>query len=263
MARMSFPPVLHEIPDSLRFGRVLFVEISPGPPAERPDRYADVLARRARPPSRAHFSPAEHVVRQVLARIDRGMPIEAVVFGGAGDPLRHRGIGTILRRLRATTHLETIVLADGVLLGDREVRREAGEAGWVVVWLPALEDRAEAPGNPERRDVWERHVEGAAALRRETPARVALELPVRPGFNDGEASLAAWRRSVERVRPERVFVVPAPGVEPDEAAEPLERTRLAVHPKAGAFLDDGTLVERRSFPEGGEPEPVRGEDQEP
>ena len=192
------------------------------------------------------------------------MPIDAVVFGGPGDPLRHRGLGTILRRLRTSAHLETIVLSDGVLLEDREVRREIGEAGWVVVWLPAAEDRSEIPADLERREAWDRHVEGAAALRRETPTRVALELPIRPGVNDGETSLAAWRRSVERVRPHRVFVIPAPGVGAEESAAALERARAAVHPQAGAFLDDGTLVERRRFPEPVEPaepvEPVEPDD---
>ncbi len=245
---MSFPPVFHEVADTLRFGRVLFVELAPGPPSNTRGRYSDVLARRGPLPSRGHFSAPERALGEILGMVDRGVSVEAVVLGGAGDPLRHRGIGTILRRIRTSAHLETVVLTDGRMLADREVRRDAGEAGQVVAWLPALVDPVEETSGIARRDAWERHVEGIASLRRETPTRVALEMPVRPGQNDVPETLDAWSRSVERIRPHRVFVISSPEAATDEPAVALERVKAAVHPEAGAFLDDGTIVEQRVFP---------------
>jgi hypothetical protein len=239
--------VTHEPFESLRFGRVLFVELAP-PESGRPDRYADVLGPDSRPPSRAHFSAPEAASRVILAALERGAAVDAVVLGGAGDPLRHRGLGSVLRSLRTRSHVATVVLTDGRLLVDRQVRRDASEAALVVAWLPALVD-ASAPGDPRRRaDAWEKHVEAVASLVREHPVPVALELPVRPGENDGAASRDAWRRAVERVRPERVFVVPAPGSGGDaEIGSALERVRGDLPRRAGVFLDDGTVVDRRAF----------------
>ena len=142
--------------------------------------------------------------------------------------------------------MPTIVLTNGMLLGDRDVRREAGEADTIVAWIPALQERSEDGDPHQRAAAWERHVEGVASLRRETPTRIALELPVRPGWNDGPESRAAWRRAAERTRPERVFVIPHPKAEGDPAVV-LEEIRRAIHPKAGAFLSDGTLVDDRCF----------------
>ncbi len=245
---MSFAPVLHDAADSVRFGRVLFVELSPGPPPGDPGRYDNVLSRRDDPPSRVHFSAPERAASDILRAVDHGMAVDAVVFGGPGDPLRHRGIGTVLRRVRKAAHLETVVLSDGLLLADRDVRRELGEAGLVVAWLPALDDSHEKSSGLARRDAWERHVEAIASLHRETHARIGLELPVRPGMNDGAGSLEAWRRGIERVRPDRVFLVPAPGVSEEDVAPTLDRVRVEVHPAAGAFLSDGTVVDQRIFP---------------
>jgi wyosine [tRNA(Phe)-imidazoG37] synthetase (radical SAM superfamily) len=205
------------------------------------------LSEAFRVPERAHFSVPESAARVILSELERGAPVDALVFGGPGEPLRHRGIGSILRRLRSAAHVRTVLLTDGTLLGDRSVRRDASEADLLVVWVPALEDRSAAGGSRVRREAYDRHVEGIAAFRRETKGRVALELPVRPGANDFEASRAAWKRTVETVRPERVFVIPAPGVSGEAVSDALESVRASVHPRAGAFLLDATMIDRRCF----------------
>ncbi len=244
---MAFPPVLHDVVESVRFGRALFAEIAP-PPAEGRCRYCrGLLAEGAALPSRAHFSDSSAAVRAILAPLDRGASVESIVLGGAGEPLRHKGFGAILRRIRTQVHLGAVVLTNGVLLRDRDVRREAAEAGLLVVWLPALKDRSE-PGDPYAREqAWERHVETIASLKREASVPVALELPIRPGLNDGAASRDAWKHAVARIRPDRIFVIGAPGADDPELPAALEETRRALGRRAGAFLDDGTIVDRRCF----------------
>ena len=245
---MAFPPVVHDVVESVRFGRVLFAEVSPPPPPGEPCRYCRGLAAAgAALPSRAHFSDPSAAVRAILSPLERGASVDAIVLGGAGEPLRHRGIGALLRRLRAQSHLGAVVLTTGVLLRDRDVRRESAEAGLVVVWMPALEDRSEPGDDFARREAFERQVEAVASLRRETSASVALEIPVRPGLNDGPASRDAWLAALDRIRPERIFLVPAPGVTSADLPAALEKLRTAFPRQAGAYLDDGTIVDRRCF----------------
>lgn len=244
---MAFPPVVHDVFESVRFGRVLFAEIVP-PPRDEPCRYCRPFEPAGRgAPHRAHFSDPNAAVRAILSPLDRGASVDAIVLGGAGDPLRHRGLGAILRRLRGQVHMGAVVLTAGHELRDRDVRREAGEAGMVVVWMPALEDRSEPADAYEREQGFERHVEAVASLRRETTVAIALELPVHPGMNDGSRSREAWHHAAERIRPDRLFVVPAPGATGPDLPRALEDMRAAFPRAAGAFLDDGTLVDRRCF----------------
>lgn len=241
---MAFPPVYHEPETSLRFGRVLVVELTP--PPDPPCRWCRVLAPDFRPAARTHFSVPAATARGILARIERGVSVDAVVLGGDGEPLRQIGIGSICRKVRRDAHLSTVILTDGTMLGDREVRRELADADTVVAWLPALRDRV-AQGRAAvsaRADAWERHVEGIGSLRREAQVHIALEIPVFPGGNDGEESRAAWRRAAERIRPDRVFVIPDPRADSDTSLV-LEEVRVAIHPAAGAYLPDGTIVDRR------------------
>jgi len=246
---MAFPSVVHDVVESVRFGRTLFAEVSPPPPeGGQPCRYCrGLLAATAPIPKRAHFSDPGAAVRAILDPLDRGASVEAIVLGGAGEPLRHRGLGAILRRLRAQVHLGGVVLTTGASLRDRDARREAAEAGLVAVWMPALEDRSERGDSYARAEAFERHVETVASLRRETSVPIALELPVRPGLNDGPRSREAWRQAADRIRPDRIFVVPAPGVEDPEMPAALEEIRALLPRGAGAFLDDGTVVDRRCF----------------
>ena len=226
----------------------MFVEVSP-PVEGRPGRYDDVLGPDSAPPARSRFSAPEAATRAILTELERGAAADAVVFGGAGDPLRHRGIGSILRALRTRAHVTTVVLTDGRLLADRDVRREAAEAALLVVWLPSVED-PEAAGSraSERAAAYERHVESIASFAREHPTPRGLELPVRSGETDGASSIEAWRRAVDRIRPERIFVVPAPGAGEDPGlADALERVRGGLPQRAGAYLDDGTEVDQRTW----------------
>jgi hypothetical protein len=225
---------------------VLFVELSPPGEGAR-GRYDDVLGTAPAPAERSRFSAPEAATRAILSELERGAAADAVVLGGPGDPLRHRGLGSILRALRTRSHVTTVVLADGRLLGDREVRREVAEAALLVVWLPSVE----APGAvraAEREKDYEKHVERIASFVREHPTPVGLELPVRPGETDGPRAVDAWRRAVERIGPERIFVVPAPGTGDDPGlADALERVRAGLPRRAGVFLEDGTVVDRRDW----------------
>jgi wyosine [tRNA(Phe)-imidazoG37] synthetase (radical SAM superfamily) len=260
---MSFPVFLHELIPSVRFGRVLFAEVAPPPPATEKCRYCrSLLPAGSSPPLRAHFSDPAAAVRAVLAPLEHGASVDTVVLGGPGEPLRHRGIGAILRRIRSQAHLGAVVLTNGAPLRDRDVRREAAEAGLVVVWMPALEDGTAEEDAYDRAQAFERHVEAVASLRRETPAAIALEFPVRPGLNDGPASRDAWRAAVDRIRPERVFLMPAPNVEEAQVGAVLEDLRRSYPRSSGVFLDDGTIVDRRCFcgvEDAGAPAPRAGD----
>lgn len=244
---MAFPPIVYEPFSSVRFERVLFVEVAPGPPAGTPCRYCRAL-HDGPLPTRTHFSEPSAALQAILGPLERGAAVDAVVLGGAGDPLRHRGIGVILRNLRKKSHVATVVLTDGALLRDRDARRDAGEAGTVMVWLPSILTGG-APGDAaarlKRREQFERHVEGIASLRRETPAKIALEIPVRPGVTDVPESVEAWRRAAERTGADRILVIPAPGAEASDPGPALDRVRAALPRRAGAFLPDATPVDVR------------------
>jgi hypothetical protein len=246
---MAFHPLFHGVWESLRFGRVLFVEIAPGPPAGDRCRYCRAL--RGGPPGRSHFSVPDAAARVILSELDRGVSVDAVVLGGPGDPLRHRGAGTLLRRLRTASHVPTIVLTDGALLRDRDARRDAAEASQIVAWLPARVDRADDRAPRLRQEAFEEQVEAIATLGRESQVGIALELPLVPGETDGAESLAAWKRAAARVRADRAFVIPAPGIVGPDVAAALEAARTAIHPGAGAFLPDGTPVDRRCWCDAG------------
>jgi wyosine [tRNA(Phe)-imidazoG37] synthetase (radical SAM superfamily) len=245
---MSSFPILHDIYDSIRFGRVLFAEIAPGSEAGTPCRYCRILDSGFTPPQRAHFSSPESCARAILDTLGKGEAPERIVLGGAGDPLRELAVDSILRRIRTAAHLGTVILSDGALLQDRGARRDADEAEMVVVWLPALHNIEEELSSSEafrRREAFDRHVAGIAALRRESRAQVVVEIGVRPGENDGAPSVDAWRRALQVIRPHRAHVISPVADASPEIIAALERARDGIGSGVGVALIDPTPVDHR------------------
>ena len=67
-----------------------------------------------------------------------------------------------------------------------------------------------------------------------TTASIEVEVP----------AIEAWRRAAERIRADRIFVMPAPDADAD--ADGLESVRAGIHPRAGAYLPDDTPVDARA-----------------
>jgi wyosine [tRNA(Phe)-imidazoG37] synthetase (radical SAM superfamily) len=253
---MSSYPIIHEIFESIRFGRVLFAELAPPDSPDAPCRYCRLLAKDALVPSRGRFSNPESSAKAILDQLGSGEAPDRVILGGPGDPLREIGIASVLRRIRSSAHLGAVILTDGALLSDRDARRDAGEADAVAAWIPALVDtRTPARGAEEgrRRDAFDRHVAGIAALRRETQTQVILEVGVRPGENDTPESLDAWKRAIATIHPHRVQVFPAAAlvtsgpVPFDALGAALERVQSALGSGAGVALADPSPVDRRCY----------------
>lgn len=253
---MAMHPVLHEAFDTIRFGRALFVELAPGDSPTAPCRYCRLLAPGARPSSRGHFSNPESAARAVLDTLGSGEPPDMIVFGGPGDPLREKNIGTILRRIRQSAHLGSVLLTDGALLFDREIRRESAEAESVVVTLPALHHPRDADRSVEalaRKVRFDHLLANLAALRRETQVHLIVEIGVKPGETDDPRSIQAWKEAIDFVRPQRTHVIPlGPDASPETMAA-LDRVREVMPRSAGVSLVDPTPIDRRCWcdPESG------------
>jgi wyosine [tRNA(Phe)-imidazoG37] synthetase (radical SAM superfamily) len=198
-------------------------------------------------PVRKGFAPTPAILSELDSRLGRGESFDAIVFGGRGDPLLHRGIGAILRKIRQQIHLRTILLTDGVVLADKDIRRDAGEAADVVAYLPSPEDPLRPGRAPDRRRAFGHHVESVAALGRETSAQISLELPVHAALSSLDETVRAWADAVKSIRPARVFVIPHPEADLGTAPELLAKVRREIGPRAGEYLPDPGFLDLRCW----------------
>lgn len=247
---MATHPVLHETYESLRFGRVLFVEAAPGESPGTPCRYCRLLQGNGTPP-RGHFSNPESCAKAILETLGSGEAPERIAFGGPGDPLGELGIASVMRRVRTSAHLGTILFTDGAILADREARRDASEAETVLVWLPSIVRAGLVPRTSEaiaRANAFDRHVASIAALRRESKVHVIVEMGLRPGENDVPESIEAWKSALASIRPDRAVLVPVDPTPSAEASLALSRAKAALgRPVTTSRVLDPSPLDRRCY----------------
>jgi wyosine [tRNA(Phe)-imidazoG37] synthetase (radical SAM superfamily) len=154
----------------------------------------------------AFVDPAE--VLHELEDYFRNRPdsVDVLTFSGAGEPTLYLGLGELIRALkRRYEHLPLVVLTNGSLLWDGEVRRDLLEADRVVPSLDAVSDEVFQKLNRPHPGLNLAHVvEGLYAFRRLYSGEFHLEVMLVADINDQGEELRAIARVVDKLQPNRV-----------------------------------------------------------
>ena len=150
-----------------------------------------------------------------------------LTLAGSGEPLLHLGLDEIIRGAKDSVDKPVVLLTNGTLFFQDQVRREVLEADLIVPSLDAATqatfERVNRP-HPDLRI--EEVVEGLVRLREEFSGSIWLEVMLVKGVNDCEAELIA--EAVERIGPDRVQLntVIRPPAEPVQPLTPEEMEEM-------------------------------------
>jgi wyosine [tRNA(Phe)-imidazoG37] synthetase (radical SAM superfamily) len=165
---------------------------------------------------RREYVPTDRILEELDDFLGPKPALDYITFSGSGEPTLHSGIGTIIRHLR-TNHPEyrIALLTNGCLFFRKEVRDEVLGADVIVPSLDAATERAfrRIDRPPKGLDLPE-IISGLVALRNEFSGQLWLEVFIVPGINDTDEELAALKRAIERIRPDKIQVntLDRPGV---------------------------------------------------
>jgi len=193
---------------------------------------------------RAHFS-VPRILGQVRAALASSPRVDHITFSGSGEPTLNRNLGRLIRGIKRVTRVPVAVLTNGTLLTRPDVRKELLAADLVV---PSL-DAATAPvfrkvNRPHASLDAAAIVDGLSRFRREFKGRLWLEVMLVKGVNDGPAHVAALKKAIAAIGPDRVQLntVVRPPAEPWAGAlttAELGRIRRALGGRAEVVADFG------------------------
>lgn len=83
------------------------------------------------------FVPTSKVIEDL--RASRWREADIITFSGSGEPTLALNIGECIREIRALTAKPTLVLTNGILLADPQVRRDLAESDRVYVKIDAAD----------------------------------------------------------------------------------------------------------------------------
>ena len=250
--------------NSRRLGLSLGVDLVPAKICNFDCIYCEIGPTRALTTRRREYSPTNEIIAELeeyLAGLDAGggsVP-QVITLTGSGEPTLHSGIGRVIAWLKGRTELPVVVLTNGSLLADPQVRLDLMGADIVAPSLDSARAESYALVNrpaascPDPAGL----IEGLAAFTEEFGGQVWLEILLVEGVNDSEADIGALARAVARIRPDRVqlgTVVRPPAV---ASAKPVAAARL--REIAGRFGDVAVeVVSGFSGPDGADGEPDSG-----
>lgn len=146
------------------------------------------------------FVPTERVLADLQA--SSWQDADIITFSGNGEPTLALNLRELIEAVKACTGKPVLVLTNGTLLGDPEVRRDLRDADEVAVKLDAADDRhLQLVNRPVPGVTMESILQGTELFRREYSGKLALQVMLMP-MNVAQAD--AIIRVIRRLCPDEV-----------------------------------------------------------
>jgi len=212
---------------SRRLGRSLGVDLVPYKVCSYDCIYCQVGKTTRKTATRDEYVPTDEVLAELAQVFEAGCECDYVTLSGSGEPTLHRDVGRIVARIKELTDTPVAVLTNGSLLSDPQVRKDLMQADLVVPSLDAADPETfEAINRPCAGLDFDAMVEGLAAFRREYPGRIHLEVFLAAGVNDSNEHVAALKKIIDRIKPDRIDLNTVTRPPAEEFALPLSNDRM-------------------------------------
>jgi wyosine [tRNA(Phe)-imidazoG37] synthetase (radical SAM superfamily) len=234
--RYVFGPV-----PSRRLGRSLGVDPVPYKTCNYDCLYCQLGPTPQTTMERKEYVPAEAILAEAALRFEAGVQADVITLSGSGEPTLHSDLGRIIRGLKALNAAPVVVLTNGSLLWQEEVREALAAADTVVPSLDAGDAAMFGRINRPHADIsFERMVEGLAAFRGGYSGHLWLEVFLLAGLTDTEAEAAKMAALARYIRPDRVQLNTV--ARPPAYAEALAVPRARMIELARLFGDGAEVI---------------------
>ncbi len=225
---------------SRRLGRSLGVDLVPLKTCSYDCVYCQLGRTTHKTVDRRQWKPLGRLLEEIERKLHTRP--DYITLSGSGEPTLYRPIDRLIEGIRALTDVPIAVLTNGSLLGSEEAQRELLGADLVIPSLDAGTETAfQRVNRPHESLSFQGMMDGLASFRQRYSGRYWLEVFLLGG-RDGadERELAALRRCVDRIRPDRVQLNTVTRPPAEEIAVAVPRDRLEAI--AGTFSPAAEVI---------------------
>lgn len=198
--RYLFGPV-----PSRRFGRSLGVDLVPMKTCTLNCVFCQLGATPATGWQRAETVPLDAVLEELERWLSVDGRADVITLSGSGEPTLHTGFGEVLAFIGRRSSIPSLLLTNGTLLYDPDVRAAACRADTVKMslsaWDQASFERVNRPCAGYRFDML---VDGEKAFRRAYGGRLWLEVFLLNGINSAPDDVRRIAALAAEIAPDRV-----------------------------------------------------------
>lgn len=212
---------------SRRLGRTLGIDPVLSKTCSYDCIYCQVGRTTERTLERAIYVPVEEILEELGRALAEGVAADYIVIAGSGEPTLHSELGEIIRGIRDLSNLPVVVITNGSLLWQRDVRDDLMGADIVMPSLDAGDSQTFHYVNRPHGDLdFDRIVDGIATFTKEFGGEVWLEVFLLAGVTSIEAEIRKIAALVDRIGPARTQINTATRPTAEDFAYAVSRERI-------------------------------------
>jgi wyosine [tRNA(Phe)-imidazoG37] synthetase (radical SAM superfamily) len=189
---------------SRRFGLSLGVDLIPLKTCTYDCLYCEVGRTTHKTSLIQSYAPVAEVLRELAEKLKQVHP-DVITLAGSGEPTLYADIDQVIAFIKDTTNIPVVLLTNGSLLWQEQVRNKVLRADLIMPTLSsAFEETFRKIHKPDPSLTLSRIIEGYVALRKVYKGQLNLELFILKGINDTEEEIAALKEVIERINPDKV-----------------------------------------------------------
>ncbi len=157
---------------------------------------------------RREYTPTAEILAEIdelLTQETLAKPIDVFTITAMGEPTLHTGLGQIIRHIKKKTGKPVAVLTNGATMHLEDVRQELQAADIVIPSLDSARPESfRKIDRPAQCVDLDEMIDGIALFCREFPGQVWLEVMLAKNINDQPSDIAALKKAIMRINPQRV-----------------------------------------------------------
>jgi wyosine [tRNA(Phe)-imidazoG37] synthetase (radical SAM superfamily) len=212
---------------SRRLGWSLGLDIIPLKTCSQNCRYCQLGMNSDVTIKRQEYVDISLVLKELERKLAEDVKIDRITISGSGEPTLNSGIGRLITGIKALTDIPMVVITNGSLLWDPQVRKELLAADTVMPSLDAVDQATfEMVNQPHKSITFEKHLEGLIKFRQEYSGQYWLEVFLLEGLNTSDQQIEAFAEHISRINPDRVQLNTAVRPVTDPAAKTVPQEKM-------------------------------------
>jgi wyosine [tRNA(Phe)-imidazoG37] synthetase (radical SAM superfamily) len=190
---------------SRRFGRSLGVDLTPYKTCSLDCVFCQLGHTVRKTVTREEYVPTHAVLAELEEWLIMDGTADYITLSGSGEPTLHSRFGEVLKFIRANTAIPTVLLTNGTMLYDYEVREAACCANIVKVSLSAWDQASFAWVNrPHAHLDFDQVIEGQKAFCTQFKGQIWMEVFLIGGINSMPKNVRKIAALAKDIAPDRI-----------------------------------------------------------
>ena len=213
---------------SRRLGRSLGVDLIPFKTCTMNCTFCQLGETTCAISKRGDYVPMQDVLAELEHWKKTDGQADHITLAGSGEPTLHRHFGDVFRWTKDNTAIASVLLTNGSLLHDPEVRAEAALADKVKVTLSAWDEASfQQIHRPVQGLTFDLLIKGERAFRQEFSGELSVEVFIVDGVNSDISKVRKIAGMVDLINPDRIDLNTAVRPPADSGVKAVSPEQLA------------------------------------